>query len=95
MIKPSITETLAHEGIEVRHNKISCVFHEDKHPSMVIYPSTNSFHCFGCGEHGDGVDFVMKLRGLSFKEAMRYLSVYDYVPQPTSPSEATKKTLIA
>ena len=36
---------------------------------MSISPEKNVFHCYGCGAGGSGVDFLMKLRGLSFKEA--------------------------
>lgn len=94
MIKPSILETLANEGIPIRHNKTRCVFHEDKTPSMVIYPATNSFYCFGCGEHGDSIDFIMKLRGMSFKQSLRYLQVDGYVPQAISTREVTRRHLI-
>lgn len=47
--------------------KISCPFHNEKTPSCVLYG--NSFYCFGCGEHGDAIDFVEKLDKTSTKEA--------------------------
>ena len=51
-----------------------CPFHEDKHPSFVIYLETNSFHCFsGCGG-GSSIDFVMKLHNYDFKKALEYLN---------------------
>lgn len=37
-----------------------CLFHEEKSPSMKVYPSTGGFHCFGCGVGGSVIDLVMK-----------------------------------
>ncbi len=56
-------------------NKFSalCPFHEEKHASFYIYPETNTFHCFGCQEHGDIIKLTMHLYGVSFKEAVRML----------------------
>ena len=50
-----------------------CPFHDDKTPSFVIYKEENTFHCFGCGAHGDVMDFVMRRDGLSFRKAIRML----------------------
>ena len=52
---------------------ISCPFHEDKTPSLVISPQTNLFHCFGCGAAGSVIDWVMKTQGLSFRLACELL----------------------
>lgn len=52
---------------------IKCPFHEEKTPSCKIYKVKNNFHCFGCGAHGDIIDFVMKLHALEFGDAVRYL----------------------
>lgn len=49
-----------------------CPFHEERTPSFFIF-SDNHYHCYGCGAHGDIIGFVMKARGLSFVEAVRYL----------------------
>lgn len=49
-----------------------CVFHKERTPSFFIFPD-NHFHCYGCGEHGDAISFVMKIKGLTFPEAVRYL----------------------
>jgi hypothetical protein len=53
--------------------QIKCPFHEEKTPSMVIYASTNHFHCFGCQEHGDVIKLCQRLKGLDFKESVKYL----------------------
>ncbi len=47
-----------------------CPFHEDAAPSFVVYPGTQSFHCFGCQAHGDVFTFLMKKDGLTFSEAL-------------------------
>lgn len=51
-----------------------CPFHEEKTPSFFVNIHTNTYHCFGCGEHGSAIDFVMKKEGLSFVEAVRRLA---------------------
>jgi len=46
-----------------------CPFHEDRNPSFMIDPGEHSWHCFGCGEHGDAATLVMKLQRMTFPEA--------------------------
>lgn len=48
-----------------------CPFHADRKPSFVIYP--NGWKCFGCGEHGDGVDLVARLLNVRPLEAARVI----------------------
>ncbi len=61
-------------GITNFRRNIKCPFHEDKSPSLKIYPDNNRFVCFGCGARGSPIDFVMKYKNCSFKEAVQYLS---------------------
>ena len=51
-----------------------CPFHDEKSPSFSVRPSVGSFHCFGCGEGGDVISFVMKVDHLSFSEAIERLA---------------------
>src|ERR687893_2674466 len=51
-----------------------CPFHDERTPSFGIDPVKKLFHCFGCGEGGSEVDFMMKLDGLDFKSAIEYLA---------------------
>lgn len=63
----STREVASFYGIRVNRNGMCCCpFHNDKHPSMKI---DNRYHCFGCGEDGDVINFVGKLYGLSSYDA--------------------------
>ena len=50
-----------------------CPFHKECHPSFVVYPATQTFHCFGCGAHGDAIEFLQRMEHLSFPEALEML----------------------
>jgi hypothetical protein len=52
-----------------------CPFHNEKHPSFVVFPETNTFYCFGCGEHGDVIKLTMGIEGVDFKQAVQILSI--------------------
>ncbi len=51
-----------------------CPFHKEKTPSFSVNQESGVFYCFGCGESGGAIDYVMKLEGLSFPEAVRTLA---------------------
>jgi len=51
-----------------------CPFHDEKTPSFNVRPSRGTFHCFGCGEGGDVIAFVMKIEHLGFVEATERLA---------------------
>ena len=60
-------------GLEVDRGGFACCpFHNERHPSFKVYE--DHYHCFGCGEHGDHVDFVQKLYGLSNIEAAKQIN---------------------
>ena len=55
-------------GIAVdRYGKALCPFHNDRHPSL--YVADDHYHCFGCGEHGDVIDFAANFFALPLYEA--------------------------
>ncbi|MGH3588869.1 MAG: DNA primase, partial [Pseudonocardia sp.] len=51
-----------------------CPFHDEKTPSFNVRPSHGTFHCFGCGEGGDAVAFLMKMDHIGFVEAVERLA---------------------
>lgn len=51
-----------------------CPFHGEKTPSFNVNPARNIFHCFGCGVGGNAFSFIMKMEGLSFPEAVKFLA---------------------
>ncbi|MBN1565714.1 MAG: DNA primase [Anaerolineae bacterium] len=58
-----------------RNYKALCPFHQEKTPSFVVFPETQTWRCFGaCGEGGDAFNFVMKAEGWDFSETLRELA---------------------
>lgn len=51
-----------------------CPFHDEKTASFSVTPVRNMWHCFGCGEGGDTIDFVQRIEGLTFPEAVEFLA---------------------
>jgi DNA primase len=51
-----------------------CPFHQEKTPSFVVYPESQSYHCFGCGKSGDIFTFVMETEHLDFRDALKQLA---------------------
>ena len=51
-----------------------CPFHDEKTPSFNVRPNHGTFHCFGCGEGGDAIGFLMKMDHVSFTDAVERLA---------------------
>jgi len=70
-------ESVVAKALPVRKsgvNKVAlCPFHPDKSPSFVLYKD-QSYHCFGCGAHGDVIDFISGTQHLSISESIRFLT---------------------
>ncbi len=61
----------------------SCPFHSERTPSFTVFPSTQTYYCFGCGAGGDVVSFVMNAENLSYVEAITMLADRAGVKLPT------------
>lgn len=78
MEKPSIVDVVGNYlplrrcGKEYRG---PCPFHADKTPSFYVSEELGVFYCFGCGEKGDVIDFLMKWSGKTFVEVCDHLDI--------------------
>ena len=71
-----LRELVRYYGLDVNRGGFAiCPFHNERTPSFKVYE--NHFHCFGCGTHGDHIDFVQKMYGESSIEAAKRIS-YDF-----------------
>lgn len=69
----SLRELVKFYGLDVDRGGFACCpFHNERNPSFKVYE--DHYHCFGCGEHGDHVDFVQKLYGITNIEAAKKIS---------------------
>jgi len=67
-----------------------CPFHTEKTPSFHVHEQRQFFHCFGCGEKGDVISFLVKVEQRSFMEVIRDLAVtagVEIEERPLSPAE--------
>ena len=51
-----------------------CPFHQEDSASFHVRDEQGYYHCFGCGAHGNVLDYVQQIRGLNFPEAVEYLA---------------------
>jgi DNA primase len=51
-----------------------CPFHQERTPSFTVSPARGTFKCFGCGEYGDAITFLMKRDNIDFIEAIEQLA---------------------
>lgn len=51
-----------------------CPFHNEKTGSFYVHPRNQHWKCYGCGEGGNAIDFVMKKKGCDFTEAVKYVA---------------------
>ncbi|MBZ0097244.1 MAG: DNA primase [Sulfuricella sp.] len=66
-----------HEGL--------CPFHDEQTPSFKVFH--DHYHCFGCGTHGNAIEFTMARQGMSFPEAVRCLAARSGIAIPDETRE--------
>jgi DNA primase len=71
-----------------------CPFHKEKSASFTVDPDKKFYHCFGCGEGGTIVNFVMNIDKLTYPEAIEHIArksgveiVYDTAKGPEETAE--------
>lgn len=91
--KVDIVQVVKDLGLTLHeHRKLLCPFHEEKTPSLYLYPQTNTYYCFGCGRHGDVIHFYAGLGQIEYKKAMHelaFLYVSGYVRKGAAPPPRT------
>lgn len=74
----NIVDIIQRNGVSLKRagkiHKGCCPFHGEKTPSFVVYENTQTYKCFGCGEGGNVINFVMKKNNFSFYEAVQDLA---------------------
>lgn len=60
-----------------------CPFHKEKTGSFAVSPDKQIYHCFGCGEGGNVIRFIMKIENIGFKEALEFLADRAKITLPT------------
>lgn len=80
-------------GEPIRFNRMRCPIHHGKDRNLRIYPK--SYYCWVCHAHGDVIQFVMGVCGLSFQDAVKKLNAdYDlHLPIGQEQTEADRKRL--
>ncbi|HCC20455.1 MAG TPA: DNA primase [Verrucomicrobiales bacterium] len=73
--------------------KALCPFHNEKSPSFMVNPTRQSYHCFGCGESGSAIGFVMAYENLPFPDAVKKLAARSgvIIQEETYDPEADKR----
>ncbi len=68
-----------------------CPFHPDKNPSFSVNEEKQLFYCFGCGEGGNVLKFLMKIQGINFVEAVKVLANRYGIPIPERPQSSREQ----
>jgi DNA primase len=70
----SILQIAEDLGLEVQRHRMICPFHEDDTPSLVLYPHTNSFYCFGCAKTGNSITLYSEIKKLDIKTTINEMA---------------------
>ncbi len=73
-LKAVVEEFVTLRSAGVGSFKGLCPFHDERTPSFHVRPGVGTYHCFGCGEHGDVISFLMELEHTTFTETVERLA---------------------
>ena len=76
---PILTVVQHYDHKPNRNNLIKCPFHEDDKPSLQLYPTTNTWHCFGCNKGSDQIDFIKLKENCTMHQAIN--KAIELIPQ--------------
>ena len=89
----NIVQVISDSGVDLKQHgdlyKAICPFHTtaegtpEKTPSFTVYPTTNSFYCFGCSCGGDAITFIINRNSCDYKSALDYLGIKGSIFSPT------------
>jgi len=68
-----------------------CPFHGEKSPSFIVSPTRQTYHCFGCGVHGNALGFLMEHTGQGFVDAVKDLAQMQGMPVPEEQSDPQER----
>jgi DNA primase len=68
-----------------------CPFHGEKSPSFIVSATRQTYHCFGCGVHGDAIRFLCEHHGMGFVDAVTDLAQQVGMPVPEDASSAEER----
>jgi DNA primase len=68
-----------------------CPFHGEKSPSFIVSATRQTYHCFGCGVHGDAIRFLCEHHGMGFVDAVTDLAQQVGMPVPEDSSSAEER----
>lgn len=74
LLEIPVEEVAEKLGLRVQRHHALCFMHDDHHPSLVFFPSTNRWKCYVCNSWGDTISLVMKYNNQNFLEACVWLS---------------------
>ena len=91
--KLTLSTVLQHYGlVTARNNLLCCPFHDDKTPSLQLYPRTNSYHCFGCGKSGDVIQFIEDFEQLTKHQSILKAKALIHQLMPNNSSKSPTDT---
>jgi len=76
-----------------REFQACCPFHDEKTPSFTVSPQKQFYHCFGCGEHGSAIGFLMNFEGLEFVDAVEDLAHHAGLEVPREASRSPRPSV--
>lgn len=75
--------------------KACCPFHQEKTPSFTVSPSKQFYHCFGCGENGTAISFLMRYDHMEFREAIEKLAANAGLDIPEESQNTPRKQTVS